>query len=266
MQMKPALSRYLMANAPQRWQDFKQGPQLAGQLEHQFNLWWPRIFGYHLLKVGALSCELDTGACAIRHQIKLDSASQNVTVRADPDDLPFIEHAVDAVLLAHCLEFTQDPHHVIREAHRVLMPDGYLLLSGFNPYSLVGLLKLWPGLQSRLPWSGRFFSQSRVRDWLQLLGFEVLYEQRLFCSSLLSESNANSALRTWADQYLSFFGSAYVMVARKRTLPLTPIKPKWQLAGSFNPAVKGVSVRATDVGELKSHFGSADERPDSSVA
>lgn len=254
MQMKPALSRYLMADAPQRWQDFKQGPQLASQLEHQFNLWWPRIFGYHLLKVGPLSCELDTSACAIRHQIKLDSASQNVTVRADPDDLPFIEHAVDAVLLAHCLEFTQDPHHVIREAHRVLMPDGYLLVSAVNPYSMVGLLKLWPGLQGRLPWSGRFFSQSRVRDWLQLLGFEVLYEQRLFCSSMLSDTDSPSAVRAWADQYLSFFGAAYVMVARKRTLPLTPIKPKWQLTGSFNPAVKGVSVRVTGARELNSRF------------
>lgn len=239
--MKPALSRYVMSKVPLSWQDFSQGQALATQLENQFNLWWPRIFGYHLLKVGALSCELDTSACAIRHQIRLAAGAANVTVRADPDDLPFIEHAVDAVLLAHCLEFTQDPHHVIREAHRVLIPDGYLLLSGFNPYSLVGLLKLWPGLQRRLPWSGRFFSQSRVRDWLHLLGFEVLYEQRLFCSSLLTDSHTTAT--PWAEQYLAFCGSAYVMVARKRTLPLTPIKPKWQLANSFNPAVKGVSAR-----------------------
>jgi hypothetical protein len=116
-------------------------------------------------------------------------------------------------------------------------------MSGFNPYSLMGLLKLWPGLHQRFPWSGRFFSQSRVKDWLQLLGFEVLYEQRLFCTSMLAQSKADSAFRLWAEQHLNYFGAAYVLIARKRTLPLTPIKPKWQLTNSFKPAVKGVSVR-----------------------
>lgn len=241
--MKPALNRQTPAIVPQHWQDFAKGQQLAQQLEAQFNLWWPRIFGYHLLKVGALSCAIDTSACSIKHQIQLAACSPLATVVADPDDLPFIAHAVDAVLLAHCLEYAQDPHHVIREAHRVLMPDGYLLLSGFNPLSSCGLLKLWPGLQHQLPWSGRFFTMSRVKDWLHLLGFEILYEQRLFCSSLFSEHNPMPALRHWADQHLHYFGAAYVMVARKRTLPLTPIKPKWQLTNSFNPAVKGISAR-----------------------
>lgn len=241
--MKPALNRQSPAIVPQSWQDFVKGNQLAQQLEAQFNLWWPRIFGYHLLKVGALSCEIETSACSIKHQIHLAATSPRATVLADPDDLPFIAQAVDAVLLSHCLEYAQDPHHVIREAHRVLMPDGYLLLSGFNPLSGCGLLKLWPGLQHRLPWSGRFFSLSRVKDWLHLLGFEVLYEQRLFCSSMLSERNPMPALQHWSEQHLNYFGAAYVMVARKRTLPLTPIKPKWQLTSSFNPAVKGVSAR-----------------------
>lgn len=240
--MKPALNRQTPAKVPADWQDFAQGPALAQQIEAQFNLWWPRIFGYHLLKVGNLSCAMDTSACSIKHQIRLAANSNLASVIADPDDLPFIEHAVDAVLLSHCLEYTQDPHHVIREAHRVLMPDGYLLLSGFNPHSLCGLLKLWPGLQHRLPWSGRFFSQSRVVDWLHLLGFEILYEQRLFCRSMLSERQTMPAFRHWSEQHLSYFGSAYVMVARKRTLPLTPIKPKWQLKNSFKPVVKGVSV------------------------
>ncbi len=241
--MKPALNRYSFLHAPQQWQDFPQGAALSQALASQFNLWWPRIFGYHLLKVGHLSGEMDTSMCPIKHQIKLSTELSKASVVADPDDLPFIEHAVDAVLLAHCLEYTQDPHHVIREAHRVLMPDGYLLLSGFNPLSLLGLCKLWPGLHRQLPWSGRFFSQARVKDWLHLLGFEILDEQRLFMSPLLSEKSYVPTLRHWAEHHLNYFGSAYVIVARKRTLPLTPIKPRWQLKTSFQPAVKGISAR-----------------------
>lgn len=241
--MKPALNRHSPATIPASWQAFAQGALLAQQLEAQFNLWWPRIFGYHLLKVGNLSSELDTSACSIKHQIRLATNPELATVLADPDDLPFVNHAVDAVLLAHCLEFAQDPHHVIREAHRVLMPDGYLLLSGFNPISACGLLKLWPTLQGRLPWTGRFFHSARVTDWLHLLGFEILYEQRLFCTSMLRQQSSNSGLRHWAERHLHYFGAAYVIVARKRTLPLTPIKPKWQLTNHFNPAVKGISAR-----------------------
>ncbi len=244
--MKPALSRQPLLQAPKSWRDFRQGEALARQIENQFNLWWPRIFGYHLLKVGNLSCELETGACSIRHQIRLSTQANLATVIADPDDLPFVQHAVDAVLLAHCLEFAQDPHHVIREAHRVLMPDGYLLLSGFNPYSAMGLLTLWPGLHRQLPWSGRFFSIARVTDWLHLLGFEILDEHRLFCTSMLSEQVGSSSFRHFAEQHLNWLGAAYVIVARKRTLPLTPIKPKWQLTNQFNPSVKGVSARQSD--------------------
>lgn len=241
--MKPALNRYSFLHAPHQWQDFVQGAALSQALASQFNLWWPRIFGYHLLKVGHLSCEMDTSTCPIKHQIHLSTELSKATVVADPDDLPFIEHAVDAVLLAHCLEYTQDPHHLIREAHRVLMPDGYLLLSGFNPLSLMGLCKLWPGLHRKLPWSGRFFTQARVKDWLHLLGFEILDEQRLFMSPLLSEKSYLPTLRHWAEHHLNYFGSAYVIIARKRTLPLTPIKPRWQLKTSFQPAVKGISAR-----------------------
>lgn len=241
--MKPALSRHQLPQVPRSWREFRQGDALARQLETQFNLWWPRIFGYHLLKVGSLSCELETGACSIKHQIRLSDTSPLATVIADPDDLPFVQHAVDAVLLAHCLEFAQDPHHVIREAHRVLMPDGYLLLSGFNPLSVMRLASLWPGLHRQLPWSGRFFTIARVKDWLHLLGFEIIYEHRLFCTSMLSENAGASSFRHWADQHLNWLGAAYVLVARKRTLPLTPIKPKWQLTSQFNPAVKGVSAR-----------------------
>jgi|JI7StandDraft_1071085.scaffolds.fasta_scaffold00336_11 SAM-dependent methyltransferase len=252
--MKPALNHDLAPETPQGWQQFGQGEALAAQLEARFNRWWPQIFGYHLLKVGALSCQIDTSACSIKHQIHLADQAPLASVIADPDDLPFIEHAVDAVLLTHTLEYTQDPHHVIREAHRVLMPDGYLLLSGFNPISVCGLLKLWPGLQQSLPWTGRFFSIARVKDWLALLGFEILSEQRFFCRTMLpipkdanepaATAQPTSALQHWVEQNLRFLGASYIIVARKRTLPLTPIKPRWQRQPQFNRAVKGVSARS----------------------
>ena len=240
--MKPALS-YHSTVVPKQWQQLPQGELMAKAIEGQLSQWWPKIFGYHLLKVGSLSCALDTSACAIKHQINLTEQAEQASVVAEPDALPFLEQSIDAVLLAHCLEFYPDPHHIVREAHRVLMPDGYLLLSGYNPLSSAGLMKLWPGVKQQLPWAGRFFTPSRVKDWLHLLGFEVMYEQRFFWSSLLGKHKPDSRWQQWCETYLGYFGASYLLVARKRVLPLTPIRPKWQRTPAFQTSVKGISAR-----------------------
>lgn len=240
--MKPALSEK-DRRPPTHWQQFNQGEALARAIAGALTPWWQRIFGYYLLKVGDLSCQLDTANCKIRHHINVGRFCNSLMLQAETDALPFSEHSVDAVLLSHCLEYTADPHHVVREAHRVLRADGYLLLSGINPFSLVGMLKYWPSLAQRYPWQGRFFSASRIKDWLHLVGFEVLDEQRFFCSAMLSNDYGNGRAKQWAERHLNYFAASYLIVARKRELPLTPIRPRWQLNPAFSQPVKGVSAR-----------------------
>lgn len=240
--MKPALSEK-DRRCPSEWMQFNQGDALAQAIAAELEPVWQRIFGYYLLKVGDLSCQIDTSGCKIQHHINVGRYSSGLMLQAEADALPFSEHSIDAVLLSHCLEFTPDPHHVVREAHRVLRADGYLLLTGVNPFSLVGLLRCWPALQHRYPWQGRFFSASRIKDWLHLVGFEVVSEQRFFCSAMLAREYSNSRAKQWAEQHLSYFSSGYLIVARKRELPLTPIRPKWQLNPAFAQQVKGVSAR-----------------------
>lgn len=240
--MKPALSDK-DRTSPYDWQQFSQGQALTDAISRQLQPWWQQIFGYYMLKVGDLSCQMDTSHCKIQHHIGVGRFSPQASLLAEADALPVAQNSVDAVLLNHCLEYTADPHHVVREAHRVLMPDGYLLLSGINPYSSVGLLKWLPGLAQKYPWHGRFFSASRVKDWLHLIGFEVLSEQRFFCSAMLAKDYKATRWQLWSEQHLNYFGASYLLVARKRELPLTPIKPKWQLSPAFTQQVKGVSAR-----------------------
>jgi SAM-dependent methyltransferase len=240
--MKPALSEQ-DRTSPSDWQQFTQGQALADAISRQLQPWWQQIFGYYMLKVGDLSCQLDISNCKIQHHIGVGRFCSQAMLLAESDALPVTENSVDAVLLSHCLEYTADPHHVVREAHRVLVPDGYLLLSGINPYSSVGLLKWLPGLAQKYPWHGRFFSASRIKDWLHLIGFEVLSEQRFFCSAMLAKEYKATRWQLWNEQYMNYFGASYLLVARKRELPLTPIKPKWQLSPAFAQQVKGVSAR-----------------------
>jgi ubiquinone/menaquinone biosynthesis C-methylase UbiE len=74
-----------------------------------------------------------------------------VQVKADPLHLPFAEKSVDACLLAHTLPWCSDPHRLLREADRVLIDDGWMILTGFNPVSLMGLRKLVPVLRNKPP-------------------------------------------------------------------------------------------------------------------
>ena len=135
--MKPALSDKHQP-APTGWDAFRQGEALRVAIETQLAPWWQQIFGYYLLKVGDLSCEIDTCSSKVMQHIGVGNHSSTLMLKAEPDALPVCANSVDAVLLSHCLEFAADPHHVVREAHRVLLSDGYLLLTGVNPYSAVG--------------------------------------------------------------------------------------------------------------------------------
>jgi SAM-dependent methyltransferase len=242
--MKPAL-RENQLQAPKHWQSFRQGSALAAALEQQLAPWWQQIFGYYLLKVGDLSCQLATPECRVRHQLRLGSGSITPDLVAEPDALPIACSSVDAVLLSHCLEFQNDPHHVIREAHRVLVADGYLLLSGFNPHSWLGLWRCLPAYQQQLPWLGHFFSAARIKDWLHLIGFEVIAEQRFFCSAMLAQEFRQNSWQKFNERFLGLFASSYLLVARKRELPLTPIRPKWRVQSGFTPAQQGIRARDT---------------------
>ncbi len=94
-------------------------------------------------------------------------------VLADPHWLPFAENGVDLIVLPHVLEFTDEPHQLLREVHRVIRPEGHLIIAGFNPFSLFGA-KRYFGREQTMPWTGNFVALYRLKDWLSLLGFEVV--------------------------------------------------------------------------------------------
>lgn len=247
--MKPALA-FRQPKVPSNWQALPNGELIKSTIDQALSPWLPKFFGYHLLKIGGLSASIDCSDCAIKHQVVIDSAENSPSVIADIDDLPLLEHSVDVSILAHALEFSVDPHHVLREASRVLIPNGYMVITGFNPLSLAGVNKFIPYRRNELPWSEQFFTPMRVKDWLQLMGFEVLEDFRTLHSTLVSEINPDHKVRhlwqKFADNYLSAFGSVYVIIAKKRVHPLTPIKPKWKVRPSFQPVkVHGMNSSKT---------------------
>src|SRR6218665_896740 len=137
----------------------------------------PDLFGYHALQVGhVVDANLLTGS-RIRHRCVVDAESVDIkglsSLRASPEQLPFASASLDLVFLHHALDGSSNPQALLREVSRVLIPEGHLLILGFNPWSLWGLWRLFRW-QTTLPWLRRPLSPQRLADWLPLLELEVV--------------------------------------------------------------------------------------------
>lgn len=126
-------------------------------------------FGFRAVQVGL--SDYDFLACNRIPWHGYAGPEVGADVVCDAAFLPFDSRSLDLLVLPHALDFTSEPHQVLREAERVLVPEGRLVLTGFNPVSLWGICRLLRGKRDA-PWSGNFFSPARIRDWLTLLQLE----------------------------------------------------------------------------------------------
>ncbi len=232
--MKPARSKRKIEK-PHSWSQLKNGQWVSESIQTRLDEWCPKLFGYHMLKLGGLSCELSTLNSTIQHQVNLDIQNPLHNVIADCYDLPICEKSIDVVILSHQLDYVSDPHRLLREVDRVMIDDGYLIITGFNPFSLTGLSSLMPWRKNNFPWCGRMFTPNRVKDWLGILNYQVVEAD----SYTLFPFQYHRTFWTWVEngigEWASPFGSLYFIVARKRSYPLKPIKPHWKLKRKLTP-------------------------------
>ena len=196
----------------------------------------PNLFGYHLLQVGRLGDADMIGASRILNRMVIDidgtdGVSAYATIRGSAQALPVESDSVDVVVLPHVLEFEETPHEALREAQRVLVPEGHVVIVGFNPWSLMGVWRMMPHRSKVAPWSGHFLGLNRIKDWLALLGFDVTQVESLFFrppfKNVKLMERLSGAERMGSKFSGSFGGGAYVLVGKKRVSTLTPIKPRW---------------------------------------
>lgn len=194
----------------------------------------PDLFGYHLLQLGRPDDEDWLASSRIQHRVLLDLAGQGgegVALQAAADHLPLASESLDVVVLPHTLEFHPRPHDVLREVERVLIPEGQLIILGFNPLSLWGLSRLMFGWRELMPWRGRFYSQIRLRDWLALLGFDCAPGMGVFFRPAFANEKLMQKLmfmERLGQRCCPFVSAVYAITARKRMSTLTPIRPRWR--------------------------------------
>ena len=144
--------------------------------------------GYHVLCIGSCPSKPLLENCTIKHPMEwrpnFDLAEHGSCLIADPSHLPLPNDSMDAVLLHHSLEFFDQPQALLKEAARVTLPKGELIIIGFNPRSLWGLTRLLPkGLQAeplQVLKSAQFISQNKLLDWFEFLDLKQEERQLFF--------------------------------------------------------------------------------------
>ena len=140
----------------------------------------------------------------------------HVSMQVDPAFLPFQDNLMSTIIVPHVLERHELPHQVLRESNRVLMPEGHIILTGFNPFSLIGMQKM---VYQRAICPGNYFSVKRTSDWLQLLGFEIVASSTFQYSPLMKSARSRKMfnfLNSLGDRWLPMLGGGYMITARKK--------------------------------------------------
>jgi SAM-dependent methyltransferase len=213
----------------------------------QYALAWERahldaavadIFGYHAMQLGLP--EIDALAenrmplrfCAadrlIDAALRTGDGHAQVLVLTRFEELPFASASIDLVVLPHVLEFADEPHQVLREVDRVLVPEGQVVITGFNPGSLWGLRQSAARLGAApfLPRTGQFIALPRIKDWLKLLSFDV-HRGRFGCYAPWARTDAWLArwrfMEKAGDRWWPVLGSIYMLTAIKRVRGMTMV-------------------------------------------
>ena len=155
-----------------------------------------------------------------------------MVVAHDFTELPFASQSLDLVVLPHVLEFIADPHQVLREVERVLIPEGQVIICGFNPTSLWGMRQAAGRLTGAhfLPQNGEFIRLPRLKDWLKLLNMEVNRGHFLcYAPPLATEAwlERFSFMEPAGDRWWPYLGAVYMVQAIKRVQGMRLIGPAW---------------------------------------
>jgi SAM-dependent methyltransferase len=201
-------------------------------------------FGYNIVQLGDVLSTNLIQSTRIKNKYVLqcfadNQESNNTDVVSLVQRLAIKSDSVDVVLLHHCLEFEPFPHEILREAERILVAEGKLIIVIFNPLSLMGLWHFFLRLKAKvrnnsfsLPVESAWISPGRLDDWLALLGFDSEKVASIFFRppiNNLTILNKLAFMEPTGKRYWRFFSGSVIYRATKRVSTLTPLRPKWLL-------------------------------------
>ena len=213
--------------SPQEWFKSPLGQYLLSLEYGYINPIVMDTFGFYAIQMGNFDIDfLDHS----RIPNKFSLNSNHADLMASNEALPFDEASVDLIIAPHILEQMAEPYELLKEIHRVLMPEGRLIISGFNPMSLLGIKRLL-SFDIDYPWNTKFIPLSKIKEWLPIIGLEMA-EGKMGCyvppiqqSAWLKKLHTMEKL---GDRWWPMLGGFYFLVIQKRVHGMTPIRPLWK--------------------------------------
>ncbi len=204
------------------------------------------IFGYYAIEMGVISeqhsllqhSRITAGFTLFDQARKVNintpfenKESRPSSVIATTEQLPIATDNVDLVVASHTLESSKDPHQVLREIDRVLVPEGHCILIGFNPSPISRLGQLIRAGLKRGQNTCRMRSVTHVKDWFSLLGFEVVDVHYMGMRPAIKNQKLFDALN-WLERLGEYagpvLGNMYVIHAKKQVAAMRPDKKVWR--------------------------------------
>lgn len=237
--MKQTFRQYLNS-----WYHSEAGQFFADEVQSVVDNILNEIFGYYAIQLGYFPSERDLlGQSRINTNILTAGGDKDVS--CDEEQLPFATDAIDLLLLPHSLELSDNPHAILREVDRLLVPEGHLIIIGFNPWTAWGLWQ-WGRFRKHYP----FYTQGRVRDWLSLLGFEYLGDHSRYVNGLEIPLPAKMAhqplIHRLGQKAAHRIAGGYVILAQKKVTTVTPVRPRWQ----FKPRLVSTGITEPTTREM----------------
>jgi SAM-dependent methyltransferase len=216
-----------LAHAVLEWQQLQPGARVVAHEREVLAGLVHDLFGYQLLQLGELGADLGhLTCCPVRIKTLISHRLSTGGLIAEPRQLPIASDSIDVAILPHTLDFSPDPHQVLREVERVLIPEGRVVIVGFNPFSLWGMWRLVGRWRGGVPWCANFLSYPRLNDWLSLMGFDVermdVMEFRPPTRAPRMEVMERVGRRVWP-----MLAGIYAVRAVKRVSRVTPLQPRW---------------------------------------
>ncbi|MCK9282773.1 MAG: class I SAM-dependent methyltransferase [Rhodocyclaceae bacterium] len=213
----------------EEWLQTPQGEYVLNWELDKHDLLLSDVFGFNAVQMGLPAIDyLRANRMPLRFRCGREVGDEVVS---DLHHLPFASQSVDLVVLPHVLEFDDNPHQVLREVERVLVPEGQAVVTGFNPFSLWGVKRRLNSDATVPPWAGRYISVPRLKDWFALLGFETRAGAFGRYAPAVSEGKwlrRYSFMEPAGDRWWPFAGAVYIVQAIKRQHGMRLMTPKWQ--------------------------------------
>lgn len=232
------------------WFSSSLGKRILSQQQQQLDKLMPEIFGYHLMQLSVLEGLPLSVQSPVTHHFSLGFDANTVTkgsackrgcaaAISEFESLPIDEECIDAAVLHHVLDYSVNPHQLLRETARTIISNGYMIVVGFNPGSPLMLKKqIGRYFKGSDHWRYHDLRKNRVVDWLRVLGFKpVLVEYGAY--GLPVNGFNSKTLNKVLNYLLPTSGAFYIIVARKHVVPMTVIRKPWKKRRALPAWVKG---------------------------